>query len=270
MVPVMKFKTYGKDASQFDEAKVYWCSVKYDGHCIKIVQDGETTRWFTSNDKEFDLGVPMPNGKYVAFAEFMYGCEGKLGDRTKSAILTTLRTNFAKGLTTKLDYTKINIRVFDLAGSRPYAERWDEGFRLGLPMATQYFMTGEKALQFASELAKDGWEGLMLRDPSKPHEPGKRVHHSIKVKFKKTADLLCIGVEEGEGKCEGIGALVLQDSKGRVVRVGSGLTYDTQTRQSPEMYLGKVVEISYEQIMDTYVQPVFVAVREDKTKEEID
>ena len=36
------------------------------------------------------------------------------------------------------------------------------------------------------------------------------------------------------------------------------------------LYLGKVTEIEYEQILDIYIQLVFIRVREDKNIKEID
>ena len=79
-----------------------------------------------------------------------------------------------------------------------------------------------------------------------------------------------MGITEGEGKYKGmIGSLVLQDASGRIVSVGSGLS-DAYRSKASIAYIGKVIEIEYEQILDTYIQPTFVTVRLDKTKEEID
>jgi len=265
MITVMKAKTYGKDAKQFDPKKYYMVSTKYDGHLIQIHQQGLFTRFFTSNGKEFELPIQFTPGNYILVAEFMYGCEGKLGDRGKSAILTTLRTKFAKGEEAKIDESKINLKVFDLVSDEPYEERYGHILAIAPKWAAVHVtMRGDEALRYAQKLANEGWEGAMLRDPKGKYEQGKRVHHTIKVKFRKTADLLCIGVEEGEGKCEGIGALVLKDSEGRIVKVGSGLDYSSDTRQNADNYIGKIIEIEYEQILDTYIQPVFKCIRDDK------
>ena len=265
MLKVMKAKTYGKDANKFDSKKTYMVSIKYDGHLIQIHQVGDKTRWFTSNGKEFELDIEMPPGNYILLAEFIYDCEGKLGDRGKSAILTTLRTNFNKGIKSNIDISKVELKVFDLVGDASFSHRY-KALNMIVPEWAVYqdVMTGEAALEYAKAVVRDGWEGVVLRDPTAPYEPGKRVHHMIKVKFRKTADLRCIGVEEGEGKCNGIGALVLQDKEGRVVKVGSGLDYSEATRQDAEAYIGKIIEIEYEQILDTYIQPVFKHIREDK------
>ena len=266
---IMKAKTYGKDATKFSPNALYYASIKYDGNLIKIVQEGDKTRWFTSNDKEFSLPIKMPSGDYTLIAEFMYNCKGKLGDRRYSAILTTLRTNFAKGLSTDIDSSKINLKVHDIVNDEPFIVRKEQIMSLVPHLSVSHYpIQGRKALEWVKSLVKVGWEGVVIRAPQGKYEPGKRVHHMIKIKFRPTADLLCIGEEQGEGKCEGIGALVLQDSKGRIVKVGSGLDYSSETRKGG--FVGKVIEIEYEQIMDTYIQPSFIAVRDDKGPEDID
>ena len=128
----------------------------------------------------------------------------------------------------------------------------------------QELVTGKIAREKVKDLVAQGWEGAMLIEPSSLYEVAKRVNHAIKLKGRKTADLMCIGIEPGEGKYEGfIGSLVLEDSKGRRVSVGSGLN-DQDRDKNREYFIGKVIEIGYEQIMDTYIQPTFICIREDK------
>ena len=40
--------------------------------------------------------------------------------------------------------------------------------------------------------------------------------------------------------------------------------------QNPDYFIGKVIEVEYEQLLATYIQPTFVCVRDDKTIEDID
>ena len=63
--------------------------------------------------------------------------------------------------------------------------------------------------------------------------------------------------------------MVLRDKKGRIVAVGSGLD-DIDRIRKYNYFLNKVIEIEYEQIMDTYIQPVVICRREDKSIEDID
>jgi ATP-dependent DNA ligase len=123
------------------------------------------------------------------------------------------------------------------------------------------------------QLWRDGYEGLMLK------EPGHRYTFTksrlwAKVKQTKTADLLCIGVTEGAGWCEGmIGALVLTgivEGKTVHVKTGSGLTAEDRCRP-PEYYLGKTIEMKYNSLtqdartlMWSLFSPRYVMVRMDK------
>lgn len=265
----------------------YLVSTKYDGNQVFVVKLGHTVRFFTSDWKEFynevmalDL-LTNTTEDFVVIGEFIYNSLGKLGDRKHSAILTTWRTNFKKDLPNINEHLG-KIMVFDilympnnLVYSVPYITRLHQAHHaLG---ETTYFsvieatkMTGSAASTFAKSLVKEGWEGCMLVEPDSTYHIGKRVNHVIKLKYRKTADLLCVGVEPGDGKYSGmIGALLLTDSAGRFVSVGSGLD-DGLRSLSPEHFINEVIEVEYEQIMDTYIQPTFVTIRYDKIAEEID
>ena len=97
----------------------YLVSTKYDGNRIFIVKDKDTVRFFTSDWKEFNLPYNYDellnnNEDFVLEAELNYGCIGKLGDRPKSAIITTWRTDFNKGLKSRTPGLEVSIRVFDI------------------------------------------------------------------------------------------------------------------------------------------------------------
>lgn len=259
----------------------YLVSTKYDGNRIFIVKDKDTVRFFTSDWKEFNLPYNYDellnnNEDFVLEAELNYGCIGKLGDRPKSAIITTWRTDFNKGLKSRTPGLDVSIRVFDIVFLKEgrvqglnftYEQRLAWLGVLKFPSYMKVITTtkllGYEAIQMAKNHVKDGWEGLMCVEPSSHYTYGKRGNHIVKLKYRKTADLLCIGIEAGEGKYLGmIGSLVLKDSIGRTVKVGSGL--DDIDRDKRVMYIGKIIEIEYEQILDTYIQPTFVCVRYDK------
>lgn len=283
-LPVSSLKTFDTDT--------FAVSTKYDGNQIFIVKRNNKVTWFTSDWKQFDvpgLGTELLNNKsdFILIAEFMYNCEGKLGDRPKSAILTTLRTCWNKSINNPKTFKEelCNIKVFDclmynidgifsgLNTNTKYTDRITTAHLLHLPnqisVVRYRLMTGKKSIEYTKQLVNDGWEGTMNIDADSTYKFGKRVNYSVKLKYRKTADLLCIDVLAGEGKyAEMIGALVLQDSEGRVVSVGSGLSDSDRRPELIDWYVGKIVEIEYEQIMDTYIQPVFKEVRLDKTKGE--
>jgi len=275
-----------KSLEEFND-KRYLQSIKYDGNQIFIVKIGKVVNFYTSDWKPFHLEVVASELKdeltdFMLVGEFMHGCKGKLGDRRKSAILTTYRTNFAKGIAnTGIGQMDTNIMVFDaleikqeaLITNIPYYRRVEyatsltEGLKYLSPVVTQEVF-GHQTIELSRAIINRGWEGTMLVEADSHYHIGKRVNHSIKLKSRPTADLECIGIELGEGKYEGmIGSLTLRDSEGRIVNVGSGL--DDRDRQYNEDYfISKIIEIEYEQIMETYIQPTYIRIRDDKEKGE--
>lgn len=266
----------------FDDTE-YLVSTKYDGNQIFITKYNNLIRFFTSDWKEFTLELVADElryipGDFILVGEFMHECLGKLGDRRNSAILTTYRTNFNKKISNiGLGQIGTNIKVFDVLDivmGTPItqvkyrkrlvrAENICNGLKY-ISVIKNQRMSGKEAKIFLKVQVEKGWEGYMLVEPDSFYELGKRVNHSIKLKSRKTVDLKCTGVEFGEGKYQNmIGALCLEDKFGRKVSVGSGLD-DLLRAFNPEYFIGKIIEIEYEQIMDTYIQPTFIGIRNDK------
>lgn len=267
--------------------KSFICSKKYDGHMVWIVKEGQRVRFFTSDWKEFfissiALQLLCTSTNFIVAGELLFGCEGKLGSRGKSAVTTTFRTNYSKGLPNGAGMEgRVNIRLFDCIYYNTNRQKTPYIDRLVLATAVAKYSNqlniidwgGRYSFELCRALAKqwfdEGWEGAVIHEADASYVIGKRAPYAVKLKFRRTADLLCIGVEAGLGKCNGIGSVVLQDKIGRIVKVGSGLDYSGNTRDGSD-FIGRVIEIEYEQIMDTYIQPSFICIRDDKTKEEID
>ena len=117
-----------------------------------------------------------------------------------------------------------------------------------------------------------GWEGLMLNKDTK--WKNKRNNGILKVKSFKSADLLCTGIVEGEGKYKGTLGLIKCDYKGFELGVGSGFT-DEQRHyywNNPDEIIDKIVEIKYKNETKNKqgglsVQfPTFITIRNDKTE----
>ncbi len=279
----------GKDLQKIAPSKLvdkeYYYSTKYDGFYVQIKYNGDREiEFYTSGGKPFYL-EGMANyiishfyGKpFYIECEYTYDCVGYLGDRGKSARLTTYRTEFAKGIYSKGNPMKDNFYVLDIL---------DSGlpFKYRLAMIGRMFNNHDWLTPVDQILFKDldlcklaalrdveqGFEGGMLKDPRHIYQPGKRTNDIIKLKPRLTADLECIGINEGTGKYEGlIGSLQLIDSEGREVAVGSGLN-DRQRSMPHNHFIGNVIEIEYESIKDTYLQPVVKFVRLDKDIKDID
>ena len=251
-------------------------SIKYDGNYVQIEKKDKVVRFFTSGGEEFylpevanELILNNPGMDFILEGEYVGSSLGKLGDRTKAAKLTTYRTEFKKGITSRAVIGKDLFKIFDLID---LTVQFD--IRLSMlklikfgSFIEQVAYSGKlKLSQISSEsFIKMGFEGLFLKHSTHMYIPGKRQNTAIKDKGNRiTADLKCIDVIGGEGKYWGkIGSLVLMDSKGRQVCVGSGMS-DSDRDKPYEFYIHKIIEIKYEQIIDTYIQPTFIGVREDK------
>jgi len=251
---------------------------KYDGAYASIVVKNGKPTYYSSQpkeylhptDKTFDNVI---DGVYIA--ERYYG-KRTLGLRTETALYGPKKLQTARSDNKYVIHDYLTLEEYERGYSDlGYSYRLDKLIHSGIE--TKHIV---QSLNFSSietveialeDIVKDGYEGIVMKYPKWKWERTKsRKVEFCKWKKRPTADLLCVGVTDGTGKYEGmIGALILQDSKGRVVNVGSGLN-DNDRARSPYYFIGTVAEIEYEQIMDTYIQPTFITIRSDKTQEDID
>jgi len=283
----------GKDLGKVSKSKLlqdgWYPSIKYDGNYVQIEKIGNIIKFWTSGGKQFyidhiadELLNRNPNTDFIIECEYIGSSSGKLGDRTKAAKLTTYRTDFSKGLKSITIPGNDIFKVFDCIYYKEYEGQSMINFEYPFRIRKQFlklinFGTHIEAVSdfnkpFSLNTIKlktfidEGYEGLYLKHEDHMYEPGKRVNTAIKLKHRPTTDLLCIGYEDGTGKYLGmIGSLILVDSYGREVSVGSGLS-DHERSKDFEYFKDKIIEIEYEQIIDTYIQPTFIRVREDKTE----
>ena len=273
----------GKDLLKVPASKLLqngWiASTKFDGHYVQIHKLADTVKFFTSGGKEFYIPtianelLELEESNFILECEYIGKSLGKLGDRTKVGKLTTYRTMFEKGEVCDVAEDEKFIAFDIIIPDTCYIDRLEllNSLRLGRfirKATTKLPMPLESCIAFAKDEVAAGYEGVYIKHRTHLQEAGKRVNTAIKLKYRPTADLLCIDVIAGVGKySEMIGALVLQDSEGRIVSVGSGLS-DNDRAMSPDWFLGKIIEIEYEQILDTYIQPTYIRIREDKEKED--
>ena len=282
----------GKDLTKVPKSKLlqdgWYPSVKYDGNYVQIEKRGSIVKFWTSGAKQFyiehiaDYLIEYNRGvDFTIECEYIANTEGKLGDRGKCTT-TTFRTNFEKGLGNKIVLGDVNFKVWDCiyyeesigqrmtTFSAPYKLRRNFLNLLDLGDYITKVSQTDKAYSLnninVSTFTDEGWEGLFLIHENHIYRPGKRVNDAIKLKHRPTADLLCIDVEYSKINPEDIGSVVLQDSQGRVCAAG-GLAHNLKKKE-PSYFVGKVIEIEYEQILDTYIQPAFKCIREDKPKGE--
>ena len=270
-----KGKALDKLPKSFVPSPSYLISTKYDGNYVQIYVNDNIVRMFTSGGKEFYIEsvahqLASLRGSWFIEAEYV-GTNGKLGDRVNSST-GSFRSKYSKGIT--VEDVNGKFMVFDMHNlnklGRERAIARTAYLRHTLPrgVKVQPVKHVETAFSFITKVAQDtvkeGYEGIVAVDPSHLYIPGKRTNDIIKIKLRPTADLMCIGTNAGTGKYSGmVGSLLLEDSQGRQVAVGSGLD-DVMRDKVPAYYIGKVVEIEYEQVLDTYIQPTFIRIRDKK------
>ncbi len=263
--------------------------IKYDGNYIVAIVDRSKPTFHTSGGLEYthtdeagDFFAQLPDAVYLA--ERIYG-KGLLGDRNKCNL---------KGPKHAQTSTGHSYKVFDII---PIPEYYDGIARLSyesrvnrltnlldelelydnLAGKGKYIMDQQELDDYLNLVVKGGYEGVMCVQPNwKWADTKSRKVTMCKYKKRPTVDLLVIDALEGTGKYEGlIGSLRLIDSEGKVVDVGSGMS-DEDRHQDHDYFIGKVVEVFYEQIVETYIQPTFgseyegVLIRHDKTEYGID
>ena len=136
--------------------------------------------------------------------------------------------------------------------------------------------TFEAVDEACRKFTAQGYEGVVLRHPDIPYYEG-RSNHLLKYKFFKEADLLIVGIIDGEGRLAGtIGSLVVEGTiGGLLVRscVGTGLTdEDRKILSQDSQLIGKVLTVKYQAITDKPDKegfyslrfPVVIGVKEDR------
>lgn len=288
----------GKDLIKIPKSKLihtgWYPSIKRDGNYVQIHKVDNEIFFYTSGGKRFyiehaaqQLIEKNAGINFVIECEYIGTTEGKLGDRVKCST-GSYRSKFEKGLPSGAPQN-IKFVIFDVLGYEDELINYGNSLRFEkfkirktmfkkldlsidcFELAALYLKTFNLDNIDSKSFFNKGWEGLFLIHEDHTWQKT-RTNLAIKLKDKPTADLVCIDVEKGEPGSkyeECIGSLVLQDSKGRIVSVGSGLDDNQRRSALATWYIGKVIEIKYEQILETYIQPVYVRVRTDKTIKDI-
>lgn len=237
-----------------------------------------------------DLKNLVPNGTFVD-GELLYKNEEGLTDSEA----------FQKGtgiaMSKDVDKSCLKYVIFDLfplsefwrgKSNNPYSIRKKSLVELGKRIATDgtknleivpfYYEGNDHAkiwegLDFAE--AHD-WEGVMVNLDT-PYKC-KRTKNLLKVKKFFTADIVCVGVEEGSGRNKGTLGAIICNYKDNELKVGSGFSDGQRASywKNPESIVGKIVTIKYKEETKNKdggisVQfPIFESVRFDKTQPNYD
>lgn len=285
---------------QFMDRIVYpaYIQLKADGMRINAVVVGDTVEYRSRSGEKVQINCPrfddnfieMAKGEDIVFdGELLVRDENdKILDRKTS---NGIGNSAIRGSITEDEISMMFFKLWDcipfdvFTGKKPSDRAYwvrlaDLEARLRLSdtqvceiLETQEVKSEKEAYVIAHRYMAAGEEGAVLKNRNGLWQ-NKRVKDAVKMKRLETADLLCIGWEEGDGKYKGkIGALTVTDgSKTMETNVGTGLD-DAERGADPDTYVGKIIEVGYEYVIQAkgaekrrLYTPRFICVRHDKHK----
>ena len=129
----------------------------------------------------------------------------------------------------------------------------------------------EEARTLFERYLAEGQEGIILKDSMGLWE-NKRSRGQIKFKGELECDLKIVGIQEGTGKYVGkIGAYICESEDG-ILKCDVGSGFKDDQRIIDQSVIGKVIAVKYnariknKQGGDSLFLPIFLEIREDKTK----
>ena len=212
------------------------CSEKLDG--VRAVWDGYQF-WSRSGTK-----LQVPYNFYsdlppVILDGELFGGRGQFD--TTSGIVRLKKGTYEQ-------WSGLQFHVFDTPAMAefPFEERYGYLQKLisgqrHLKMCEQRKISNEVLPTMLEEVFAEGGEGLMLRKPGSLYEY-KRSSALLKVKKMQDAECIVIGHEEGSGKYRGMCGALMCQYRGKMFKVGSGLT-DALRRNPPKM--GATITLGY-------------------------
>lgn len=265
---------------QLKEDGMRFNAIVVDGKCEFKSRNGKTIDLLGNLEAAF---VEMSHGIDCVFdGELLVKTNGKIADRqTGNGILNKAN----KGTISEEEAAMVTATVWDVIPYMyfidsycqiPYSvrfERLEECINTGrielVPSVIVDSLDEAKAI-FEQYLA-EGKEGIILKDGNGVWED-KRSKGQIKFKGELECDLKIVGLEEGQGKYQGLlGALLVESADGILkVSVGSGLTDALRTSLNTTTILGKIIAVKYnariknKQGEHSLFLPIFIELREDK------
>ena len=244
-------------------------SLKMDGIRNSIITVNEVTKALSRQGKVID-GIDYILDEYKELGLTDYFVDGELIRVNKENLSSD--ENFR--LTTKIVNSKSNSKkglefiVFDITPIEDYINKkssikYKDRLKLMneligdkgqyIKLVEKFGITSDTSVieEKLNEVVKNGQEGLILNTLNGEYEFGKRPKSLLKVKKFNEADVLCVGINEGQGKLKGTtGSLVckfIYKGKECNVEVGTGLS-DSDRRtifNNPELVVGKVITVRY-------------------------
>ena len=159
---------------------------------------------------------------------------------------------------------ELNLHEFD-------PEYQFEDDELRIQFVPQIKISGwDNMLKLHNNYVEEGWEGLVIRDPSKVYKPNGRTNDMIKIKLYKSSDFLVIDYELGMRGSEDM-VFICQMEDGKTFKakpLGDRLQKEEYVNNFDKYYKNHIGECKYFYFSDDGVplQPAFKAFRDDLNK----
>lgn len=279
-----------KHLEKFENKCGFNVSLKEDGGRVLITVDHDgTVACRSRNGSElnvfglFDADFSKYHGM-VFDGELIIKSAGGIPDRKKS---NGIYTKLVRNTATEAEVDQFTIVLWDVIsleqyleglGEVTYADRWESLKKVAPTWSKRVKLVEGKnvktiaeCLEFYEQMRERKQEGAIIKVLDSVWED-KRSKNCIKMKNESEGDFLCTGIEDGLGKYAGmIGALVCEDSTGRLkFSVGTGLN-DEDRQKDPIEYIGKIIQVKFNEVItsknkttSSLFLPVFSTVRFDK------
>lgn len=243
----------------------YYITTKLDGLRLIVVVDGNGNKTAYSRNGLVYEGLDYLLNELELDPNMIYDGELLYSDDTLRSDERFRKTNEIvrckgekdKNLLTYYIFDAIHINELGELGEEveriPYYERREHLDRLPRSIYQRIVPVlykgkiDNKVFELLDEVVEQGAEGLMANLSTGIYEFGKRSKNILKFKKFHDVDLLCIGVEEGDGKYKGKLGKILVDYMGYEVGVGSGFTDEERLYfyENQDEIIGKIVQVKY-------------------------
>lgn len=270
----------------------YIVQKKCDGGRVNVCVDANGSVTYRSrNGSTLEL-FGFFDAQFSGFTDRVF--DGELLVRTETGVADRktgngLYTKAVRGTLSKEEVSSMCMEIWDViptdefnagVGTEPYSTRITTLLNVNTfnpalvqVVETKFAKTIDECVQFYDRMRDEGEEGAIIKTANSVWED-RRSKNMVKMKAEETADLLCIGVEEGSGKFKGlIGNLVCSTRCGKLVTgVGTGLV-DDDRKKDPSEFIGKIIEVGYNEVISSKGKdtkslflPVYKQIRYDKNE----
>lgn len=267
-----------------------FAQLKGDGMRCHLYFDGKTCTAISRNGKQIHLGTHfdaeakrmMKPGETWDGELLVYRHGKAIARKTGNGILNKA----IKQTITLSEIEEVRFMFWDIVDSTSsisYRDRLaecqarikaqTEPLSLFIECPTEIVYNEEQAQAFYLKMRRQGFEGAVIKNFSLLWE-GKRVKGAGKMKAVEEADLVVVGIEEGEGKNAGRLGKFIMETRDGIIRVGVGVLRGDDSQRDEyftDAVIGKIAVVLYnEKIQDertgawSLFLPVFDGFREDK------